>query len=305
MRRFLSKLLGYGAVFLLSFLFGLYHSFPYELLAQRLFEAVHSRFGIQIDVGELSPWWLVGLQAREVEIEVPRRNKSDPLQIHLDRIIGRLHPLESLLSQLTVTVDVLDEALGQTSTTVHFDEPLVGIDVARLDVQVGAIPGVWDDLGVGFQGRARGQADLSAPLLKSGAGVDVTKLAGTTDLVVEDAKFGGGMLKGFALPPIDLGTVPLKLEIEDGTARTDGPQRIRGPELEAEVDGTLKLRPIFLTSRLDVSLRFKPTDAFWKKHEKLAGLVQALLKSAKGADGWYGYRITGQLARPNFRPMRR
>ncbi len=307
MKTLLKKGLGYSAVFLLSFLVGLYASFPYELLAARLLSAAEERLGIRVDVQDLSPWWLIGLAAEGVDIEVPRRRGGDPVAIHLDRVLARLHPIDSMLSGPTVSVEATDAALGTLEATVAVADEAVAVNLDRLALSIGKLPGLWDMLGVGFQGEAAGTASVTLPLRPAGSarsGIDLSKVAGYTDLRIEGAKFGGGMVKGFTLPPIDLGTVPLKLRIEKGTATTDGPLKIEGRDLQAEIDGKIVLRPIFLTSRVDLSLRFKPTEAFWEENKKLAGLAQALLNNAKRSDGWYGYRMTGQLGRPSFRPKR-
>ena len=166
------------------------------------------------------------------------------------------------------------------------------------DLALGKIPGLWDNLGVGFQGHVQGRVSGT---MKQG---NAQTLDGLMDLTVKGARFGGGMIHGFTVPGVALGDVHLQAVAEKGVLKVDPPLKIHSKDLDADLSGTVHLRRIALTSAADLTLRFKPTDTFWKANGQLAGLAQAVLQNARSRDGFYAYRISGVLGRPMILPKR-
>lgn len=298
-RRALRKAAGYGAIFSAAFTLTLYFTFPYELIADRALAEVEKKTGLDLEVAQLRPWWVVGLKADDVKVTRPARRGGEPLEIRLTSVAARLKPIDSLFGGPAVAFDVESEAGGVTGTYQQQDDgKRVHVEADVDGLEVGKLPGVWDKLGVGFQGRASGRVTATLPPGK------VDELNGKADLTLAGAKFGGGMVKGFTVPAVDLGDVNLDVLVEKGKLRFEPPLKVESKDLNAEVEGTLDLRPILVTSKANLELRFKPTDAFWDANKKVAGLAQAVLNNAKGGDGWYGYRLGGLLGRPSFVPKR-
>ena len=92
---------------------------------------------------------------------------------------------------------------------------------------------------------------------------------------------------------------------------------VRGPDLELESEGTIRLRDPFGTSRSDLTLRFKFTDQYKTKNDMTKGLfgepgskvpglfdLDPKIKRAKGSDGFYSWRMSGPFAKLSFQPAR-
>ena len=298
-RRVLKKVAGYGAVFSVAFLLTVYWSFPYDLVADRVVSAVEQRTGLALQVQNLRPWWVLGLKADDVKITRPATRGGDPLEVKLPSLAARLEPISSLFGGPAFAFAADMDGGEVTGTFQQRDggkEMHVALDLD--DVEVGKIPGLWDHLGMGMKGTASGEVDVTMPPGKPDA------LNGKATVALKGAKFGGGMLRGFTVPSMDLGDVNLDLTIDKGKVRFDPPLKVASKDLSAEVSGDIDLRPIFVTSRANLDVRFKPTDAFWAPKPKVARLAQAFLKNARGADGWYGYQLGGVLGRPSFQPKR-
>jgi len=98
-----------------------------------------------------------------------------------------------------------------------------------------------------------------------------------------------------------------KLELKDFSTK--------GPDFQLDSSGTLRLRDPFGSSLADLRVTFKFMDAYKNKSDITRGLFGApdskvpglfdldpKIKRAKAADGSYGWRASGQVAKMNFAP---
>lgn len=297
--KFLRRSFGYGSIFSFAFSLTLYWSFPYALIGERLLGDVRAESGLEIEVGELRPHWLTGLKATDVTIKTrPRRKSDEPFELLLSELTVSLHVLDSLFGHPTVGFNAVTE-LGSVSGVVQkLEDDRVALELELDAVEIGKIPRIWDELGIGFQGTASGDADITLP---QGSPL---KFDGTVDLMLSQAKFGGGMIKGFTVPTVELGDVPIRFTSEAGRVSFDPPLTIKSVDLDAKISGVIELKSAFATSNADLLLKFKPTDKFWKDNSKLSGIAQGLLKNSQASDGFYTYELKGRLGRPNFRAKR-
>lgn len=298
-RSVLKAFFAYGGVFFVSFALTLYWSFPYELVAKKVFATIHQRSGLVVTTSSIRPYWLVGLQADGVTLKQPARRPGEPpLSVSLSSVTARLKPIDSLFGGLAIAFDATAPE-GHVSGTVQEQKDKavhVALDVHSLDV--GKIPDLWDALGIGFTGNASGT--FTATITPN----HVEKTNGLADLTISKAKFGGGMIRGFTVPGVDLGDVHLQAAIEKGVVRLEPPLKIAGKDLDARVSGTLRLRPILVTSGMDLKVAFRPTERFWKANGTLASIGKSMLRGARQPDGYYGYRMTGVVGHPRFLPSR-
>jgi hypothetical protein len=83
--------------------------------------------------------------------------------------------------------------------------------------------------------------------------------------------------------------------------------------LKLDSDGTLRLRDVYDTSLLSLNISFKFQERYTNKNDITKGLfgsgtmpglfdLDPKMKHAKRADGSYGWRASGALARLNFVP---
>lgn len=289
----------YVGAFCLAFLVTLYWSLPYDLVGQRILDLVQQQSGIRIQTASLSPYRLIGIEAQGVKVDVPPRIPGQHgISFSVDRITARLEPIDSLFGGLAVAFTAAAPEGRISGTVQEKKKGAVHLDASVDTLSLGKIPGLWDDLGVGFQGKVTGRVTGTV------TNNDPRTLDGLADLHVKGAKFGGGMIHGFTVPGVDLGDVHLQVASDKGVVTFEPPLKIESKDLDARLSGTIHLRQIPVTSGMNLVLRFRPTTAFWQANSKLAGLAQAMLRNARDPGGFYAYRITGVLAQPRIFPKR-
>jgi len=101
-----------------------------------------------------------------------------------------------------------------------------------------------------------------------------------------------------ALPPVSVGTMPIKITIKNGVARIEA--AATGKDVEVKIDGQITLRELLGDSDVNVGLAFKFNDSYRKKSASAEGALFALdsdpkLKAGHRADGFYSLRLAGLL----------
>jgi type II secretion system protein N len=135
--------------------------------------------------------------------------------------------------------------------------------------------------------------------------------AGHVDLDVKGLGIGVGNLKlvpgGFEVAdPIKLGDLKGRIPIKQGQGTIEVLKLEGAPDVEAEVQGSLTVKPKVQLSRLDADGWFRPTTAFLDKHPKMKSLLELgekltlpgapSLAKAKDDEGRYYFTARGALA---------
>ncbi len=285
----------YGGVFFLAFAATVYWTFPYALVTQKLVSEIERSFGLNLEMSEISPHWVLGLKASDVVVVMGGRQGNER-RLELDSVMVRIRPLQTILSGPSMALDLQGELGNLRGTANRTRSQEIGLDLNVDGISLGSIPGLADSLGVGLLGDISGNIAVSFPE------DSMEKLSGVLDLRIDSSGIGGGMIRGATIPPIDLGRIEPRIVAEAGVLRIDPNLQVSSDDLDAEVMGTLQLRGNLPTSRAELTLRFRPTDRFWEANQMLAGLARAMLSSAQQGDGFYAYRLSGAIGRPNFRP---
>ena len=147
-------------------------------------------------------------------------------------------------------------------------------------------------------GRLGLKADLtSLQHLEAASGSLALALKGA-GVIKGTLKLGEGM--SFPLPKTMLGDVTGSVTIDKGIAKIDK-CTVRGGDVEADVDGTIRLTPLLSLSQAELHLRLKPSDK-WLDATPLIKSSMGFL-GPKGPDG-YVFTLSGPLSRLQPRPGR-
>ena len=92
------------------------------------------------------------------------------------------------------------------------------------------------------------------------------------------------------------------MTIDRGVARVDRAQT-RGGDLEADADGTVRLRALIALSQADLHVRLRPSERWLNENAFVKGAL-GLAQNARQPDGSYAFSFSGPLSRLTTRPGR-
>ena len=301
-----------------------YWAFPYERLEQRIVMGYNSSqkdspAPKRMVIGDLSwSWRFPGVVLTDVELIGPKPvppadgSKAPPREhVHIDQVYAGVSLLSLLVGTTAVDFDI-EGFGGELQGWFERSDAMTQLSVELSDVDPGQLPGVTEALQMPISGSLSGTIDLKLPEGKYSAA------EGEIDLEIADFRLADGetKIRGLlALPEIDAGTLSVEATASEG--RIELTQfETKGPDLEAQVDGKIRLRDrLELSTTENLVLSFKFSDQYRDKDDntrsllgkpgdKIAGLIDMSPQSkrAKQEDGSYRWRVSGSFNRLSFSP---
>lgn len=279
------KYLAYAGFFFASLIFGVYQTFPWDVVKDNVFALVKKQSGIRVTADSLEPDWITGLEAKRVEI----RMKPNQAPIKLDKlnVRAKLFALATGKKGVSFSATV---ARGTIDADVVIDEETAVIEAEIEKLQLELIPALRA-ANVPLSGKISISTDLTWGLKAP------KKTEGSVTIKMHDLVAEKGIKIGmFPLPrDFNLGSFELELPMKEGKILLKN-QEIKGKDVEISLDGTITLmRPIH-RSVLNLDVKFKPTKALLDSDP----LIKALLKNLKGKKdnkGFQKIKITGTFSR--------
>lgn len=298
----------------------LFWTFPYDRLKERVIAEFNARQpagpATRLEIDELSSYWVSGIEAEGLRLVSPPTKPAEDGKPAPENVvtIDDMHARLSLLSYLfgTTNVNFGANAFGgelsgfskQSSEAAEFRLNLDGVNLGQL-------PMLADIVELPLGGALSGEVSFLLPEGKFSKADGKIELAGV-DVTVGDGK---AKLKGaIALPTVNAGELVILAEASEGRLKIEK-FTIEGKDLQLVADGQIRLRDPFNTSLLELTVRFKFSDAYRNKNDTTRSLLGApgstmpalfemdpKVKRAKRSDGFYGWRVSGPLARPTFSP---
>lgn len=289
------KALAWSAFFSFSLGAGLFLTFPYDALGRRLeSEIQRSSPGTTVVIREIGPALPFGVRLRRVLVRLeqaapPGAPRPEPLEIELDKV--RLTPawLDLVLLKPGVNIDA-DLLLGNIDATVNVVRGggwqleavarAIHLDHEKFFEKVAGVQAAGS-----VSGRFEFAFDQSGKLTN-----------GTVQAGVLNAMLKGGKVRGFTIPPLNLGSPTVLAEIVDGTAKA-AKISTKSPDVEVEITSSLDIRPVFAQSLAKGTARLKFTDAWLNQNPSLKGML-SLTRAFQKPDGALELPINGPLSRP-------
>ena len=311
------KWAGYVAFYLFSLLVFAYLTFPYNRLGDRIVAEFNARQTgpkpMRLKLGDMSSYWLNGVEAENITFTSPgepdeQGKPGKPKVMKIDSAHASVSLLRLLIGSLRLSFGA-DAFGGELSGATHVSDEGRQLEVELEDLDLGQAPMFGDIVGLPLAGKLGGTIDLLMPEEK------LSKADGKVSLKVAGLAAGDGKAKirdTIALPRLDAGDLTLDAEVKSGAVKITS-LAANGPDLKVDSEGTLRLRDVFDTSVLNLNISFKFQDRYTNKSEitkslfgsgSMPGLfdLDPKMKRAKRADGSYGWRASGALARLNFIP---
>ena len=281
----------------LSFLVFLIATFPYDVLARR-FEIEARRGGAELTIGRIGPSLLTGVRARDVRLRLAQAPGEPPApEIRIDR--ADISPdLFALLLRRT-SFGFRTAAYGGTANghlALSSDPRQPGLSSLRIDardIDLATLP-FRQASGLQATGKLQLKADLPALL-------PVETARGSMSLALENVGLSGAIM-GFSLPATALGRIEGGTTVDKGVAHLDRTVA-RGGDVDADLDGSVNLRPLLSLSQADLHVRFRPSDR-WLEQNPTVKSMMGLIQNARQGDGSYAFTLSGPLASLEARPGR-
>jgi type II secretion system protein N len=312
------KWAGYVGFYCFSLLVFAYLTFPYNRLADRIVAEFNAKQTgpkpMRLKMGDMSSYWLNGVEAEDITLTSAgdpdeQGNPGKPKVLKIDSAHASVSLWRLLIGSLRLSFGA-DAFGGEVSgSTANSDEGRQ-LEVELDDLDLSQAPLFADIVGLPLSGKLNGTIEFLMPEEK------LAKADGKISLKVTDLAAGDGKAKirdTIALPRLDAGELTLEAEAKSGTLKITN-FSANGPDLRLDSDGTLRLRDPYDTSLLNLNVSFKFQDRYTNKSDitkslfgsgSMPGLfdLDPKMKHAKRADGSYGWRASGALARLNFTPQ--
>lgn len=252
-----------------------------------------------VTIGDLGISGL-GVKAERVSIQLGSTN-PDPGQVFdLDSVWLSASLLSLVSSNKTVQIEAaLYGGDIDADITVDDKQQPIAIDATIDDVDLGKVTPLMMKLGLPMTGIADGKLDLEL-------GAQAEKDAhGTLELDVKGLGLGSGKLTIAGVPGdfnlengMALGDLKLRAPIDKGAGTLE--LKLEGtPEVEAEVTGSLSIKPKMTASRVDLDGWIRPTAALLAKDARVKSAVELADQfggnKAKDDDGRYHFSVKGPL----------
>jgi type II secretion system protein N len=281
----LLKWAGYAGLFLLSLALGLYMTFPWNALKDRLLSAASAESGWRITAERMRPNWFTGVSLYGFSAAPPTPADAPPLE--LDRIDARAHVLGFLTGSRGVTLRV-PVGQGQIWAQLSAREGQQQLKSTIEDVELGLISGLVTLTGLPLSGGVDGKVNLT---ISSENPADST---GSVELTGTDLELGaGGKIGNYPIPSMRIGSLEWSIPVQSGKAQISN-QQIRGGDVDLDVDGSVSFTLPVERSTMDLSVSFEPSPEFLQKEPLLKALLNNI-RRARGPDGFYTYGVVGSF----------
>jgi type II secretion system protein N len=288
------KYVGYSLFFVVSLIFGLYYTFPWDAAKDRVLDLASRASGMTITASELQPSWITGIVAKDVKISMP--GAKDPISI--ERLKARAKVFALITGKKGFSAE-LPMAKGDIDADVVLTDEIADIKGEAKNVELGLVPGLADAIGIPLTGTTSLKTDMKLGLKEP------KETNGNLGLKMSGLKIEkGGKVAGFPIPiELAIGDIDWQIPVESGKA-TLKQLKASGDSVEFVIDGTIGLLNPIGRSNANLTISFKPSDKLLKS-EPLLGALLNNIASAKGGDGFYTYAMSGTFKAPHFMPKRR
>lgn len=311
---------GYPLFYLFCLVIFLSWTFPYEKLRDRIvaqFNATQKNVAQpqELQIDDLDSSFLTGVKAKGVRLKSPSPEAGKPPSvISIDEARARISLLGLLVGNKDISfrLDAFDGVIKgsyeDSGKNKDIEIEIDAVDVARIDA-------IATNIGFPLDGKLVGTIKLAMPEGKA------TKANGTINLEIKELNAGTAKeltvktgMGPFTLPRLKVGNFTITGEAKDGVLKLSKVSATGG-DVELSGDGKVQLRDVAAESHLDANLKFKINDSYRNKNDKTKLLfgspgskekpmieMDPKMSRAKSADGYFGLRVGGSLARPDVQP---
>jgi type II secretion system protein N len=303
-QRRILRWLGYPLLALVVFTFTLQLTFPYDRVKDKLIEVLSQRYEVQI--ASAGPTFLPGGMELESMIlkSRPTRPGEEPTPILIDRLTVDVGLLSLLLGRVSVDL-VAEIGEGSIEGDITASSGELAIEFSTEDLELGAIPGLRDAIGLPMKGGLDAELEVTLPEQRW------DQAEGSFTLSCPSCVIGDGKAKikpkaqgrrtsffageGLTVPALDLGELEGKITFEKGRGTIEK-LGAKSKDGDLAIHGTIELGNPFSESRFgQTCMKFRLSDAL-KQREAQFGNVPNLMGAPLDAEGFSNIIMMGKLA---------
>lgn len=283
-------------VFIFSFLFFLYATFPFGVLKESLMTMINKGSSYSVRIGKLYPSFPVGLGGSDVEIIKMGSNKS----VRLQNVAVRLSLMSLLIGRLRADITLYDATNGRVDAAASFGlfsvlrgapEPK-NISMSARSYPIGglfdfALAGI--PLPLEYQGFIGSYLEKIAFTGKLNAEVDLgfnsddpSKSTGEIDISLNDGSFTIED-PSLALDPQKFSKFLIKAKMAKGQVMIDPTSAINSQDLAMTTQGQISLKKQLAESTLDVTLQYRMEGSL---RTQIGELLDTLTGGTGGESKW-------------------
>ena len=310
------RILGFILLGLVTFVFALQLTFPYDRVKDKIVEALSSKY--EVTIGDVERGIMPGRMYFKSVTLRSRPEKAEDMATTF--FINELEVDLGLLSLLRSTASVRIDATigpGHLKGTIALSKSMTSIDLEGSDLPSGSLP-IKEGIGLPMSGKIAFKFALDLPTEKGKTGKAAPNWQKAEGSMVFECPsgctIGDGKTKlkpklknarsqAFANDGIEFGKVNVdsmlaKVTIEDGKLELTTFET-KSQDGEIHVDFEVTLAPVFSDSMVAGCLRFKGSEALSKREPKTHAAISTT-GAALGPDNLFHIRLDGR-----FKDMKR
>lgn len=284
-----------GFIYSVSLLF----VFPFERVGEFI-EATMSNMGYDVEVGATRSVFGIGVKLQDVRVATRPTDGSKPSHFVIDNARITTSPLKNLMGGLAYNIKA-EVFGGDIAIDIEADEKQGEGTVAVNEVNLADLPGVKESIGLPLAGTVSSEVQLLLPKLRA------AQADGRLEITCSECSVGDGKAKlrvasnpmlseGLTMPKLRLGDLKGTIVFEKGNGQIES-LRSKSPDIELDIDGTIRLADPVDLSQLDLYVKFKLSDKLVKSSDKFELLLQFAETQGKRSDGFFGFRLQGSPRR--------
>jgi type II secretion system protein N len=303
----LLKWVGYPLLALITFVFALHHTFPYERLQGKIVESLSDKYDVSIM--SIEPKLLPGgFVLDSVMLKTRPAKEGDKISVIVFKSIEIDIGLFSAIRG-NYNVDVLAEiAGGEVEGSISYSKAGIEAEVTTDGLPLQNLPGVADAVGLPMEGTLDASLELELPKLKWKDAKGAVKITcngctvGDGEAKLKMKPRQGKRFKrrnafasdGVTVPRLDLGAALVEISINKGIGKIE---RFAANSRDGQltINGEIRFSDPFKNSTFPGCMNFKLTEDL-KQREPNFGNIEAMLPArARQEDGTYSIPTKGKL----------
>jgi len=315
----LLRWVGLPLLALVTFVFTLHWSFPYERLRQKIEEKLGADYEVSIE--SIKPGFLPGVVViNKVFLKTrPKRPGDKPTAIFIDKVKAGIGLLGLIRGRYDVDL-VAEIGNGTVDGNVVLSKAGLKADFYTKGLPLETIPGLATAVGLPMEGGLNAKLALNLPKRKW------READGTVKLSCPGCTIGDGVAKikpkplngntstrrrrtmafagdGVTVPKLDLGDLAGEIDIKAGVGTVKS-FTAHSNDGDLTITGEVRFDDPFKNSSFPGCMRFKLSDEL-KQREKNFGNLPDLMRVSVEEDGFANVAMTGKLSELRWRPRKK